>query len=219
VKEIKYRETGNELIALLLEDHEIRHYWPAGNHAQKHRINRFGIARFPDRNGRLRMAVTKGARSTCTSEMFHQYHLAMEYISEMVKKYNLDPNFCGIPSDSGIDLETHNLNFNLMLDTKRKLSVLTEVYFLEGRSENERSYILLENGFYKGFGFIENDNSEKPCKLYRNLSLRYSSVTTENIIRNLVQTISPAMSFQKDNNQINFHETVHFNQVKFHELV
>ncbi len=35
IKNIRFQETGTELLASLLEDHEIRHFWPTLNRAQK----------------------------------------------------------------------------------------------------------------------------------------------------------------------------------------
>jgi DNA polymerase-3 subunit epsilon len=66
VTDIGFELTGNELIALLLEDAEIRRHWPPHNSAQKRKTLRTHVIRYSDQNGFERLAVntsTKGVAS------------------------------------------------------------------------------------------------------------------------------------------------------------
>lgn len=186
IKDIRFFETGSELLATLQEDHEIRHYWPKYNRAQKVFNKRFGVVIYRDMKDRWRMGIAQHGKTHCFEVYFHQYHLAEAYIQDKVDQYRLSGKYCGIgaASKSEISDEVHNANFEQMVidseSEKRK-----ELFFTEGRSANEKGFILLENGLYKGFGFISNDNEVSAVNYEENLLPRYSSVTVENIVGKL----------------------------------
>ncbi|WP_338039490.1 hypothetical protein [Maribacter litopenaei] len=56
---LDFEETGNELIALLLESAEIKKHYPKFNRAQKRKIQQYAIFSYEDRNGILHLAYNK----------------------------------------------------------------------------------------------------------------------------------------------------------------
>ena len=153
IKEIRYQETGNELLASLLEDHEIRHYWPRLNAAQKKNITKFGIVYYMDQLQRWRMGITRGGKQHCFVVHFHQYHLATEFIRNRVQHYGLDSALCGLPDSQNNRPSDHNHNFMKMMQDDRQ-STLAEVYLSKGRTENELGFIWLERGAIKGLDLL-----------------------------------------------------------------
>ena len=192
IKKIDFRETGNELIATLLEDHEIRHYWPVLNRAQKKNIVRFGVVTYIDQFERWRFNIAKSGKAHFFMATFHQYHLAFEFIRNQVHKYRLDGRLCGINEESSLSVEEHNRNFMQMIHEFREYSHV-EIYFSEGRDTSEKSFIWIENESYKGIGFIHQDLVASQETLESNIMLRISSVTSESIIKKLREQNEPSL--------------------------
>ncbi|MBK6640213.1 MAG: hypothetical protein IPG39_02745 [Bacteroidetes bacterium] len=189
IKEIKYLITGNESLATLIEDHEIRHYWPELNQAQKQPTKRFGIVYYQDQEGYWRLGITNGGKQHYMIASFHRYYLASDQVRFLADRYQLDPTKCGLFKPENISKETHNRNFtNLIRDLQNKT---IEAYFNEGRETDERSYILIINGQYKGYGFIPSGQHVTGEKLVENLVLQRSSITTETIILKLKEEREP----------------------------
>jgi len=194
IKDIRYYVTGNELLAALHEDHEIRHYWPRFNNAQKSYNKRFGVVYFPDMKNRWRMAVASACKTHCCRVFFHQYHLADEYIRQRVDRFGLNGNLCGITDQQKEDVsaDSHNKAFENMLTLESEENRL-EVYYTSGRNKNERGFILIENAIYKGFGFVPDNEPITASILKKNLVLRYSSVTVENLLKHLRKKSEPQL--------------------------
>jgi DNA polymerase III subunit epsilon len=185
IKDIRFFETGSELLASLQEDHEIRHYWPKFNRAQKVNNKRFGIVTYLDMKNRWRMGIAGSGKLHCFSIYFHQYHLASKYISEMVNKYQLNAELCGTGVvQNSVPVDLHNKNFEFML---REIAArnIVEIYFTAGRNEQERGFILIENGIYQGFGYHIYSLPMLIEVFDQNLIKRFSSVTVENMLTKL----------------------------------
>lgn len=189
IKEIKYLITGNESLATLIEDHEIRHYWPELNQAQKQPTKRFGIVYYQDQEGYWRLGITNGGKQHYMIASFHRYYLASDQVRFLADRYQLDPAKCGLYKPENISKETHNKNFKKLIRDLQNKTI--EAYFYEGRETDERSYILIINGQYKGYGFISSGQQVTGEKLVENLVLQRSSITTESIILKLKEEREP----------------------------
>lgn len=196
IRTIQYQETGNDILASLLEDHEIRHYWPILNRAQKKNTVRFGVVMYTDQAGRWRLNIAKSGKLHCFIAYFHQYHLAVEYVIFLIEKYGLNPNLCGQLTENQVSSELHHENFLKMIHDL-KVHSLIEIYFEKGRRAGEKAFIWIENSMYKGYGFVEELNEFNLDVLMPNLTLRKSSVTSEALIRKLRDTTEPSLLFRK----------------------
>ena len=192
IRNIRYEETGNELLATLLEDHEIRHFWPTLNRAQKKNTVRFGVVVYTDQFGRWRMNIAKSGKVHCFMVYFHQYYLAVDFVKSMMNKYQLCGFLCGMVNGQDMETEIHQANFlKMILDFK--LNSQVEIYFAAGRKEGEKSFVWIENNMYKGYGFVEDASEINLYLLESKLTLRMSSVTSEAIIRKLKSTGEPSL--------------------------
>ena len=183
---IQYQLTGSELIAELLEDHEIRHYWPYYNHAQKRPKVKFGVYAFRDQKDRWRLGINKINRHQGFVAQFFSYNQAVEFSLSMADTYNLDRNLCGLPDmfQVGVtDPGEHNENFEefLQKETLRHENLLLKT---PGRKKGESGYIMLQKGQLKGYFFTRMDDPERHWKkILKWVKPLNSSITTDSILR------------------------------------
>ena len=184
--DIDYVLMGSELLAALHEDHEIRHFWPKYNKAQKKPLKRFGVIAFQDVGGNWRLGVQQLRIGQKALISFHQYYSARQWIFELVEQYELSAQFCDLPmlEHLGNDIEPsiHNDNFSEMLvalEERQKSFVIVE----NGRHEDEVSFVLVENDKYSGIGFIDRDIEIQALDGLKDyLQPKKSSATAQSII-------------------------------------
>jgi DNA polymerase-3 subunit epsilon len=160
IHNIDFRETGQELIALLWEDAEIRKHWPKYNRAQKSRVNRYDVISYYDQRGYLRLAVHKFVNGQPYIKSFTSSTTARSWMIEQAEKYEIDLRLCGLdPSMEKIDMpdiEEHNIKLEGALETIKE-EEKTYVLHNNGKSKGDRAFILIEKGNFKGFGFAPYD--------------------------------------------------------------
>ena len=160
IHSIDFRETGQELIALLWEDAEIRKHWPKYNRAQKSRVNRYDVISYYDQRGYHRLAVHKFVKGQPYIKSFTSSITARSWMIEQAEKYEIDLRLCGLdPSMEKIDMpdiEDHNIKLEAALETIKE-EEKTYVLHNNGKSREERAFILIEKGNFKGFGFAPYD--------------------------------------------------------------
>ena len=173
IRHITYELTGSELIALILEAQEIRRLWPKYNLAQKYRVEEWGVYDYEDRNGYLRFCVNVVSRGTRPLITFSNKGDAWNFMWEKVKSNDLCPKLSGLQLAKGLcfshqsgtckgacqGVETprkYNKRVQQAVDSffdKGK----TVAILGKGRSVDERSVVLVENGNFQGFGFFGDD--------------------------------------------------------------
>jgi DNA polymerase-3 subunit epsilon len=170
IADITYEICGTELIALLLESNEIKRLFPLYNQAQKFDRNNYILAEYHDQKNIRHLLFTKGHRNLQPLMHFRSFDAAREYMFRLIGDFELCPKCCGMQSGSGpcfdhlagkcrgICNETEDVNeYNIRVaeaiqHVKKRLQ--TRMIIDEGRSYDERSIILIENGEYKGFGYF-----------------------------------------------------------------
>jgi len=195
IKNIIFHETGSDTLAYFLEDHEIRHYWPSRNHAQKRNRIRFGIEGYIDQNGNNRLTITRSVRPRASYFTFYQYYLAAGFLRNLILKYELKGPLCSIPDlNTDIENNVHEINFQTML--QREVNAISVgIFFFPDQDPSLCGFIWLENGFYKGFGRVPAALKYEPAELLRNLTRRYSSATTESLISKIKESREPDLEF------------------------
>ena len=173
IHNISYELTGNELIALLHESGEIKRLWPKFNRIQKITSKNHGLFRYQDRNGYERFTISKIQPGTTTVATFRNFQDGRSFIHELVKKHKLCPKLCGLQKSDGacfdytlgicdgackgnISAAVYNLRVELALkaiDEEKK----TFAIIGHGRTDDERTLVLVENGVYLGHGFTSFD--------------------------------------------------------------
>jgi DNA polymerase III subunit epsilon len=173
IHHISFELTGNELIALILESQEIRRFWPKYNHAQKYKVEEWGIYNYEDRNGYDRFSVnmvTKGSRPLIR---FSTKGDAWNFLWEKVREFNLCPKLSGLQLSKGLCFQHQSGDckgacmgiesaakyakrskkaINAFKTTGESLAIVGK-----GRTTDERGIVLVEKGTYLGFGFVDKD--------------------------------------------------------------
>jgi DNA polymerase-3 subunit epsilon len=173
IHHITWELTGNELIALILEAQEIRRLWPKYNLAQKYRVEEWGVYDYEDRNGYLRFCVNVVSRGSKPLITFSNKGDAWNFMWEKVRENELCPKLSGLQLAKGLcfahqsgschgacqgveTVKKYNKRAQRAVDSFFEKGQ-TVAILGKGRSPEERSLVLVENGFYQGFGFFGNE--------------------------------------------------------------
>ncbi len=165
---VTFDETGSELISLLKEHEEIRALKPAHNRIPKRRNYQWTLTRNLDTDG----YITLGYRRAEKNEpgCFLSRHDAHASLTRIVQQYKLCPIRCGIaepdapcslhqkgPCDACSGKESP-AEYNKRAEEFLLRSVPETESFIaigRGRTINERSAVVVENGRYLGYSFFD----------------------------------------------------------------
>jgi DNA polymerase-3 subunit epsilon len=168
---LDFEETGNELVALLLESAEIKKHYPKYNSAQKRTIQQYAIFSYEDRNGILHLAHNKLKLAPNPLRVFYNLTDCRTYMEKVCEEFELCPKYChlqenvqscshfrlkkccGICTDVS-KLETYNRQVQQAMASLKKR---TSDYIIKGKGRNqgEESIVLVKNSLYAGYGFID----------------------------------------------------------------
>ena len=182
---VTYEETGSELIALLKESEEIKVNKPIYNRAQRKSIFQYALYSFKNENGYLALRVEKadGRKKEITS--FTSLQEGKNALFRITEKYHLCQKINGL-------YETKNACFQYKIKECNGACIgeeTPEVYnekvneFLaensfenqnmvivdRGRTHNERSAVLIENGIYKGYCFYHLNYQINNIEILKNI--------------------------------------------------
>jgi len=169
IHKITHQTCGTELYAFILEAVEIKRLWPKYNRAQKHYEYTYGLYQFEDQRGYLRLAIDKWKKYsqplyTCNS-LLEGYNL----LNTLIQAFDLCPKLCFIlqhdqdcPRNRTKPCACQNtetiLRYNKRVNKATahlKEALSTFAIRDKGRSDDEDSYILIENGEFYGMGYIK----------------------------------------------------------------
>lgn len=178
--------TGTELIASLLEDSEIKHYWPIYNRAQKSRINKFGVFHYENQRGIGQLGITKIGNQVKPLKTFPSLSDTRNWLIKRIEEFELKPQLCGMPEFDSltVEQEQHQTNMQRFLE---EYDSATESYVIagKGRELGEQSFVFVEKGTYKGYGFVNNSETviSNIDDVENYLIRREETITTRTIIR------------------------------------
>ncbi|MDQ3392888.1 MAG: exonuclease domain-containing protein [Bacteroidota bacterium] len=173
--DIGYELTGNELIALLLESHEIKRWWPVYNRAQKYTTPTYGIFHYTDKKGYLRMVINRIKPGDASLLSFKNMGEARAFLTDKVKEFQLCPKLCGLqkaPKEcfdfrlngclgacaDAVTPEDYNKNFNAAIAGFKKENSSYAILGI-GKTVDSRSIVIIENGVFLGFGYLPFDTA------------------------------------------------------------
>lgn len=174
VHDISYEITGSELVALLHESYEIKRIRPFINRAQRMREFPVVIYSYEDEDGYICLDIEKPtAKRRAVLNVLSEFptvQRAKSRIANAIRKYALCPILCGMQNSAGPCFDYHlkkchggcagfespedyNLRANQAIE--RISTIFDEDFFLidKGRTEDENTIVLVENGEYMGFGY------------------------------------------------------------------
>jgi len=201
---VTYEETGSELVALLKESEEIKINKPIYNRAQRKSIFQWALYDFVDENGYLNLRLEKadGRKKEITS--YTSLQEGKNALYRITEKHNLCQKLNGlyetqngcfqhkIKECNGACLgketpETYNQRveefINEMAFNNNNLVIVDR-----GRTVNERSAILIENGIYKGYCFYDLNYQINNIEVLKNILIpMQNNRDTRQIIQNYLK--------------------------------
>ena len=170
VNTVTFESTGSELVALLKENEEIKQNKPLFNRALRRSIFTHALYSFVDENGyvNLKIDVADGRKKNITT--FTNRQSAKSFLTNVVEEYKLCQKLAGLyktkTSCFSYDIkecagaciqkeapEVYNERVNALIE-KHSYLKKNMVIIDRGRDIDERSAILIENGVFKGLGFV-----------------------------------------------------------------
>lgn len=168
---VTYEETGSELIALLKESEEIKINKPIFNRAQRKSIFEWALYSEKDNNGYLNLRLQKadGRKKEITS--FTTLQEGKNTLFRITEKYQLCQKLTGLYQTSSdcfqykikecdgacigkITPEEYNKRVRKFI-AENSFENQNKILIDRGRTINERSAVLIENGIYKGYAFYD----------------------------------------------------------------
>ncbi len=218
VRSISFEETGNELIALLLESDEIKKHNPEINKAQRKKSYPYFIYQYLDLHGYLNFSYEKTSKKNLDGKDILTYvtskKAAASYMRRIVRDLQLCDKYCELgPKDEHpcfqknlgncigacvLEEDADSYNERAITASSYLNSFFHENFFLilPGRSLSERAVILVEEGVYQGYGYLEQDHVQfgveelKECLTYTQSDTKEASYIIRNhLYNNEVETI------------------------------
>ncbi len=175
ISDISFEETGNELIALLLESEEIKKQKPFYNRTQKRVSQNYGIYLKQAEMDYQKLFLSK--RNTTDEHLcaVNSYEHGLHVLEKLVQKFNLCAKYCGADDNVNacfgytvkqckgacLGKEDAELYNQRVVKAIKSLSYSEKNFMIvgEGRSSSEKSIVQVEKGKYKGYGFVETENA------------------------------------------------------------
>jgi len=191
VFDVQFELTGNELVAALLEDAEIKHRWPVYNRAQKHRILKYGVYSYYDQKNNPRLGINKVNNQLPFLVAFPSMSNARDWLFKKVEEYKLSPSMCGLPEFENdlVDIENHTDNFQSFL-SNFQLDEVSQVLIGKGRHGGEKAIVYIENGMYKGFGFVGRNRLNKLSNYISVIDLKPDTIQVRGLLKSVLRDTS-----------------------------
>jgi DNA polymerase-3 subunit epsilon len=160
-------ETGNELIALLLESDEIKKHYPPYNKLQKQKSNDYCICHYEGQDGIVRVDIFLKKYERNTVKQFSSMTMAKDYLYMLVEKNKLCPKYTGLERTkercylgANCELCSGNISveeYNQQVMKSWESKGLNKWIIGPGRTIEEKGVVALKDGEYYGFGFVTKD--------------------------------------------------------------
>jgi DNA polymerase-3 subunit epsilon len=168
---VDFVKTGSELIALLLENEEIKKHKPKFNKRKKADSFTHSVDWFADDKGIINFKIVEYEQAENALMSFTTYFSAREKLESLLDEYTLCLRYCGLTDNEAICFNHQIKKCNgicadqeeIEIYNKRGNEILSQYIFEKpnfaiidiGRSPEERSLILIENNHYKGYGYFD----------------------------------------------------------------
>ena len=219
---IQTEETGNELIALLKESHEIKKNKPLYNRAQRRSIFTTGLFSYLDQHGYKRLYISKIKSGEQAITTFSSQEEAKKILQRKIQELGLCQKLCGlyqtesacfhhsIGECKGACIQAESAeSYNSRVDQLLGQYQFSDQSFLiidQGRHSEEKSAVLVRNGQYIGFGFFSPDDVGSSFSLICDCIHPYSdNRETHHLIQHylLYSTNYQLVALEKEDRQIN----------------
>ena len=173
--DISFELSGSDLLALLMESAAIKHHFPKYNRAQKRNTVPYGIFSYEDRNGIKHLAYERLSKVNRPIAVLRNTTECRLFMEELCKAYELCPRYCHLQQNvkqcshfriancRGIcrgeeTVYAYNERVERAIEDYRNQQenlLIKE----KGRNANEEAVVCIQDGCYKGYGFVNKEIS------------------------------------------------------------
>lgn len=201
VAAVSFEATGNELIALLKENEEVKQNKPKYNKTSNKPIFSYALYQFVDEKGYINLKIARADARKSNITTFSNMQQAKSTLRNMISSYNLCDRLCGLELGTGkcfgytiknchgacIDLESP-------LDYNARVRELIEIYSYKdqnmlvvdrGREVDEKSALLVENGEFKGVGYFNLNYQLNNLEIVRSI---ITPMKNDRDVRHIIQS-------------------------------
>lgn len=208
ISDITWELTGSELVALLYESHEIKRLKPLYNRKLRRSVFPAGIFLRTDEQGYKHLYYGRAddhAESHPLIALGNQFK-AKGFLFHKVSKFNLCQKLCDLYKTQGacFDYQVHRckgacLGLEPPEEYNQRVEEAIESFTYEhgtfvvlgqGRRADEKTVVLVENGRYMGFGYVDTESfSARRLADFRDVITRYNdNKDAQQIIRQYLRT-------------------------------
>src|SRR5690554_588129 len=185
ITNIAYTETVNEYEALLLEDAEIKKYWPKYNRAQKERVSAFAVVPYKDQLDKTRLAILKTRDRSDALAWFNTHHEAKVWLFKEMIDCGINPRRAGMYCPEDLEISDTEVKINDFIN--RRQEELKNSYVLVLDSFSKTTFgIVVRNGKYRGYGHFE-DGKPKIETLETQMIVAPDSSVARAVIRKMLR--------------------------------
>ncbi len=177
--EVRYKVTGSELVALLLESAEIKKHQPLFNRAQRRTYFNYGLYSFYDDNGYLNLKLGRILDGVTPLYTYGSLYEGKEHLTQLCEKFGLCHKLTGLSYGKGscFEFRIHRCRGACIGEepavvyNQRVKKAIANYHFEQqdfilvddGRHEEEKAIVCVKNGKYRGFGFVPLEALDLPA--------------------------------------------------------
>ncbi|MCM4161050.1 exonuclease [Antarcticibacterium flavum] len=170
VASVSYEATGNELIALLKENEEVKQNKPKFNKKYNGSLFSYALYHFTDENGYINLKIGKADKRKKNITTFTNLQQAKQTLEQIVESYNLCHRLTDLHTGEGqcYSYTTKTckgacLGVESTLEYNERIGEMIEKHSYRdqnmlvidrGRDVDEKSALLVEEGEFKGIGYF-----------------------------------------------------------------
>ncbi|TKD61819.1 exonuclease domain-containing protein [Flavobacterium sp. ASW18X] len=175
VAHIDFELSGSEFLALLMESHRIKKHFPKFNRAQKRKDQQFAIFYYENRAGILQLGYNNLKLVAAPLVVMNNPTACRDLLYQLAEDFKLCPKYCQLRQGAAIckDIPISNCEgicakqeaisaYNAKVKkaiAHLKATAEEAVIPLPGRHEEEQGFVFIEQGQYRGYGFIPKDQN------------------------------------------------------------
>lgn len=170
ISSVSYEATGNELVAMLKENEEIKHNKPKFNKSYNKNIFKYALYQHTDEEGYINLKIARADARKKNIITFTSLQQANGVLQHILETYRLCNKLTGLHNGNGScfsytikscngacvgaeTVEEYNLRVREMIETysyeEQNMLVIDR-----GRDIDEKSALLVEDGEFKGIGYF-----------------------------------------------------------------
>ncbi|WP_290699996.1 exonuclease domain-containing protein [Lacinutrix sp.] len=201
--DIDFELSGSELIALLMEDAAIKHHFPQYNKVAKRAPKGFSLFSYQDRTDIMHIAINNSKATPNPIITFYSLREARLFLERVCEQFKLCPKFCHlqegvsqcshftIKNCKGVckgDEEITSYNERVTNAICQIVNDSQDIILKEkGRNNNEEAFVIIKNGTYLGYGFIDkNEQITHENELENHLIKQKDNSDVQGILRKVI---------------------------------